>query len=218
MTAITEEEQRRLDAFLQLTRLERGLRRTLESNLSECDGDRWLCALPPDIREKCDPRGLDYADFPDLKKILGSSWRKLDPITSPLNKLQILSHLEGLEGIRNDLAHSRSVSEGSLAMIAAAYYVVSPLIAAGSLADSMPPTAHPRIALTRIATAIRHSSSVSPDDLGTLPAHSAVCTQAEAYERVRKRPGRSQALFEEVQLEALAAIDTATAAEATNGR
>jgi hypothetical protein len=206
---LTEDEQRRVDAFLRLTRLERGLRKALEIQLRKTDGLHWVGSLPKDVRQKIESRGLDFVDFPDLKKIIGSAWRKLDTGPAGLNKAQVLTHLEGLEQIRNDLAHSRSISKGSLSMVEAAYHVVSPLFNSDSPSRSLPPTPHLTIALGRMAAAIAHHARVSAADLHTLPEGHSVRESVETYERVRQRPGRAPSLLVAVHTKARDAVASA---------
>src|SRR4051812_12318368 len=102
-------EARRVEAFLRLTRLERGLRAMLNARLPEIDGPKWWKALPPDIREGAREPDLAFVDFPDLKKIIGSKWNHLGSVVDRYSKEQVIVHLEELEGIRNDIAHSRDV-------------------------------------------------------------------------------------------------------------
>jgi hypothetical protein len=206
--SLSEDEQRRVDAFLQLTRLERGLRRVLETELSRADGVKWERALPKDIREKIDGKGIDYADFPDLKKILGSSWNKIEhPVDGP-SKAHATVHLEGLESVRNDLAHSRDVSSKDLSLIQAAYHVFLPLIphCAAESSPSMPPTQHPLIALDRIAAAVSNGGSIARTDLATMAIDNELGAALADYARVRERPGRPPKLLADVKIKALRQI------------
>jgi len=209
ISPIGEDEQRRVDAFLRLTRLERGLRSFIESELTRADGHAWKKALPSDVKEKVDPTGLEYADFSDLKKIIGSAWRKFDLPTGQVGKQQVLIHLEGLESVRNDIAHSRNVTEDGLALIRAAYFTCRALVAPADAPDSLPPTDYPLVALERIGSAIDHCSAIDNADLGILKgdwrcqaAYSSIC----AYARVRDRPGRSPDLMKQVQESAISHI------------
>lgn len=207
---ITAEEQRRVDGFLQLSRIERGLRAFIEKRLQGSDGARWPNALPPDVREKVNEGGLEFTDFPDLKKILGSNWKKFDQPTVGFKKHQVINHLEGLESIRNDIAHSRAISEGALALVQAAYYVLSPLIEEAHAPIELPSTQHPEVALNRVRGAINQSLSVGRSDLSLLEqdeAYSHVCRAISGYERVRTRPGRKPQLLAEVRAQALQAIE-----------
>ncbi|HET7484639.1 MAG TPA: Swt1 family HEPN domain-containing protein [Solirubrobacterales bacterium] len=205
---ISEDEQRRIDAFLRLTRLERGLRIFIESELSRADGQGWEKGLPADVRKKVDLAGLEFTDFPDLKKIIGSSWKKFDLQQKQANKQRILIHLEGLEPVRNDIAHSREISEDGLALIQAAYHTCRALLATTN-AESLPPTNYPLVALERIEAAVEYCAAVDEADLKTLKndqlcrsAHDSVC----AYVRVRERPGRSPDLMKRVQRDAISSI------------
>jgi len=211
-TAITEDEQRRLDAFLQLTRLERGLRAFIEKHLAAIDGPGWLRALPPDVKEKVDEDGIESTDFPDLKKILGSAWGKLSEATEGLKKSQVINHLEGLEPVRNSIAHSRAISEGELSLVQAAYYVLSPMIEGSSVPVELPATDHPQVALGRIRGAINQSSAVGRSDLALLERDELfadVCHAISGYERVRARPGRKPQLMKQVRAQALEVIEQA---------
>jgi Swt1-like HEPN len=208
---ISEVEQRCLDAFLQLSRIERGLRSFIERELMRSDGPKWARSLPRDIREKVEKKGIEHTDFPDLRKVLGSSWRKLGSSVNALKKNQVLNHLEGLEPIRNDIAHSRNVSEASLALVQAAYHVVGPLINESTSVRAFPPTAHPSVALSRLRGAIAHSSAITDADLNMLRAHSGqqrVCELVAEYERVRKRPGRDPLLLDTTRANAMQEIDS----------
>jgi len=210
LETLSEDEQRRIDAFLQLSRLERGLRAFLQEELSKVNGPNWVRALPKDIKEKIELRGVEYADFPDLKKILASNWRRLTGAVSQMKKEQILAHLEGLERVRNDIAHSRDVSDGALALVQAAYYVISPLFDESSQGKGFPLTDRPIIALTRLRGAISYSEPVASADLRCLLGagdYRDVCQSIEDYERVRVRPGRDPGLMKRVQSEALDAVD-----------
>ena len=205
---LSEDEQRRLDAFLQLTRIERGLRRMLETTLSTTDGPGWIRALPNDIRQKVEGPGIDYADFPDLKKIIASSWRKLGDIPRGVAKQQAIVHLEGLEEIRNDLAHSRDISSGALKVVEAAYFVLTPLHCREDRPDaqSLPPTKHRSVAISRLVSAITHSGEPSPADVNVLQTGGPASDAVSAYSRVRDRPGRSACLMREVQERAISAL------------
>jgi hypothetical protein len=209
---ITEEEQRRLDVFLQLSRLERGLRRFVEAELRRNDGAKWTKALPNDVKEKVSVRGLEHTDFPDLKKILGSAWSKFGGAVAQVNKSHVLIHLEGLEPIRNDIAHSRDVSEGQQALVEAAYHVVYPLVATSEPNRELPPTEHPRIALVRLQAALTHSVAaprVDMDLLRSADGHEELCEAVDNYERVRRRPGRDQKLMASMRSNALTGVGTA---------
>jgi hypothetical protein len=205
---LREDEQRRVDAFLQLTRVERALRTFLKGRLLKADGPRWVKALPPDVAEKAHSGGLEYTDFPDLKKIIGSAWRKLGAGDSGVSKTQITSHLEGLEPIRNDLAHSREISEEGLVLIQAAYFVTQKLTSEQEPAG-LPQTDHPGVAIHRVRGAVGHCSSVDAADLAAIRGKESMreaCEALEAYERVRCLPGRDPALLERVTREALARL------------
>lgn len=211
---ISEEEQRRIDAFLRLTRLERGLRDFIERELRRADGRAWKKALPSDVREKVDPAGMEFANFPDLKKIIGSAWKKFDLPAARVEKQQVLVHLEGLESVRNDIAHSRNVTEDGLALIRAAYHICRVLISPTDARDAFPPTNYPLVALERVEAAVGHSLEIDEIDLRTLrdeqrcqAAYSSAC----AYARVRKRPGRSPDLMKQVQEKATSCIAEARA-------
>lgn len=189
----SEDEQRRLDAYLSLSRLERGLRRFLEQELSRLHGERWVRALPNDVKAKVEAADLEHIDFPDLKKTLGANWRHLQIQDAP-EKRHALSHLEGLEPIRNDIAHSRNISEGALSVVQAAIHILTPLFEPTARGErSLPATNHPRLALVRLRAAMAADVSVSMCDVATLEQESAYRPAAEAiqaYVRVRSRPGR----------------------------
>ncbi len=206
----SEEEQRRVDAFLLLNRLERGIRNYLQTELSRIHGRGWERALPQDIKKKIEDRGLAYADFPDLKKTLGSSWRHLEGVR-PGDKSRILAHLEGLEDVRNDVAHSRDIPEGAVALLQAAFYVLSEVMQFPRTQAELPVTGHPGVALSRIKAAIEHHGPISANDLKTLEAEedfSEVAATVAAYTRVKERPGRSLQLMQQVEAQALESINT----------
>jgi len=211
---LSEDEQRRIDAFLRLTRLERGLRDFIESELTRADGVDWKKFLPPDVMEKVDPAGLEFADFPDLKKIISRAWSKFDLPSGQVEKRRVLVHLEGLEPVRNDIAHSRDVSDDELALIRAAYHTCRALIAPTDPPDTLPPTTYPLVALERIGAAIDHCSAIDEDDLETVQTDQrcrAAYDSACAYTRVRERPGRSPDLMKQVQESAISSIAAARA-------
>jgi Swt1-like HEPN len=207
---LSEDEQRRVDAFIQLSRLERGLREFIEVELSRVEGPEWARTVPQDVKEKVQAGGLEATDFPDLRKVLGSAWRKLGDAVSGLEKRQVLVHLEGLEPIRNDIAHSRNVSPGGLAMVQAAYYVLGPILDLHSAAGELPRTPYPRLTLDRVRGALTHSAGVDPSDLeslGDIAGHREMRRAVGDYERVRNRPGKSQALLNEARSTALETVD-----------
>jgi hypothetical protein len=191
-----------------MTRLERGLRLMLTRELGRVDGPRWERALPNDVKEKIDKRGLAYSDFPDLKKILASSWRKLElPPGAPTKQLAT-AHLEGLEPVRNDLAHSRDIPPGALSQVQAAYHILFPLFRASDspVSFSLPPTSHRSVAVDRIVAAITNNNAISPEDLSSADIDSLRRQKVEDYVRVRERPGREPRLMNEVRKTALLAI------------
>jgi hypothetical protein len=208
-TAVSEDEERRIDAFVQLTRIERALRCFLEQELEKLEGPRWSRGLPRDIVEKVkDPPTLQFTDFPDLKKILGSKWSRLKSLQQA-NKAQILTHLEGLEPIRNSIAHSRDISSGESALVQAAYFLLFPLLDDQETAKALPVACHPRTVLMRLKAALEYSGSVDPAEISLLRTrgdYRHVCEALASYERVRNRPGRSVALMKEVRREALKAL------------
>jgi hypothetical protein len=203
-------EQRRVDAFLQLSRLERGIRRFLEKELSRTDGPSWPRTLPNDVKKKVVSGGLELTDFPDLKKILGSKWRRLGDSTSGIRKDHLLSLLEALEPIRNDVAHSRDVPPGALAMVQAAYYVAEPILASDSLGDPLPPTVHQRVVLDRLHGALTYFAPIQESELYTLhdlDGYRETRVAIENYERVRFRPGRTEELMNQVRSVALDCVN-----------
>jgi len=204
---MTEEEERRVGAFLALSRLEQGLRRFLTAELERLKGRNWEKALPPDVREKVQNVGLQASDFPDLKKILASNWNHLE-IPSSLRKSTMLAHLEGLEPIRNAIAHSREIADGDLSMAQAALYVFRPLLG-DQVPLPQPPTSYRGVALSRISMALKFEEEVSDTDLDILSIDSDFATargSVESYRRVRSRPGRQQSLLEGTRREAQDAI------------
>jgi Swt1-like HEPN len=214
-TPLTEDEQRRLDAFLQLSRIERGLRSFIQRELRQSDGPKWAKSLPKDVREKVEAGGISGTDFADLKKVLGSAWRKFGSKVNAVKRDQILIHLEGLEPIRNDVAHSRDVSERSLALVRAAYFVAGPLIESPGGLRPLPPTEHASVALERLRGAIQHSSQIAAADVETLHAggdQEGVCRLIADYERVRGLPGRDPRLLEATRSSAIEALDKSLAA------
>ncbi len=211
--SLTESEQRRVDAFVRITRLERGIRAFIETELSRVDGPQWHRALPGDVREKVEAGGIEATDFPDLKKILGSAWRKFGESVSEVRKDHLLNFLEALETVRNDIAHSRDVSAEGLSMVGATYYVARPLLAAGtSMQFGLPQTPHTQVVLDRIKTALKYRECVEQPDLDSLRRlgdFAGVCSVLDDYERLRLRPGRSPALLDQLHDRAMREIDSA---------
>jgi hypothetical protein len=90
--------------------------------------------------------------------------------------------------------------------------VIQPLLATPGSSQELPETSHPLIALTRLKAAIAHSAAAPLIDLGLLQqtgGHGDLCAKVAGYERVRRRPGRDQALLTNVQKEALSSISAA---------
>ena len=190
---ITEDEQRRLDAFLQLTRLERGLRDFLTAELSQVLGAQWHRGLPNDIKPKVEGGSLELTDFADLKKILGSRWRVLGTAVEQLRKEQALAHLEGLEPVRNDIAHSRDVSVRALILVQAAYFYFEPLLSPTGEGRPMQETTSAQVALFRMLPSLGSKVPLDSADLATLVSDPELLelTQAlQGYQRLVTRAGR----------------------------
>lgn len=209
MSALNEEEQRRIEAFLQLSRIERGTRGFIKSELAKIDGPDWHRRLPQDVREKVEARGLEFTDFPDLRKILNSSWKRLGDAVRPVKRAHFLNLLEALEPIRNDVAHSRDISEGALSVIQAAYYLGQPILGLKGQETSFPASS-PSVIAQRLRVALTYTSEINPADIAALqqdPDHWTRCEALEAYERIRQRPGRGEDLMQKVRSAALTAVD-----------
>jgi hypothetical protein len=216
--SLSPEEELRVECFLYLTRLEMGLRRFLEAALQRAHGRRWWKALPQDVRAKVADGNLDYLDFPDLKKCIGAKWRELqelDVLQHLSKKDQVLVHLEELEPIRNDVAHSRSVTPAQLLLVSATYALLEPVIQEflTSADPKSSPPAHPAIVTIGLQRALDKSHPI-PDELlaalGTLvterPELSHAKDAVEAYDRIRRRPGRRPALLAQARGDALATL------------
>lgn len=117
--------------YATLKTLESNLRECVEKELSKLDIDWWKTRVPGDVRENCEKRvndrkrpypwielldasPLHFADFPDYQKIIcrSDNWRDSFE-TIFVTKETIHSKLQELEPIRNDIAHSRSISTES---------------------------------------------------------------------------------------------------------
>ena len=205
-------ERRRLEGFLRLSRIERGLRGFLHATLPEVEGPKWWNALPPDIRDSTAERDLAYTNFADLKKVVQSKWAKLSSHLPTLNKQQVLVHLEELEAIRNDIAHSRDVSIPALALVQATYFLLEPTIQ-----DHMhehtdsdgDPSAGPL--LLEIRGLVERKRAVPPLTVARLSAAQdapeSIVTRVEEYDRLASRPGRSRESLREVATQTISEID-----------
>jgi Swt1-like HEPN len=203
------EEQLRLEGFQQITRLEIGLRRLLERELEKELGARWWKTLPQDVKVKVVEGSLDHVDFPDLKKCINSKWRELRCFHDSVRREHVVLHLEELEPIRNDLAHSRNITSREIALINAAYRFFEPLLRP-ILPQKRSGSEHPAVTLIRIRRAIERDAPVARSDVRAIATlavenldRSGLVESLEAYNRVRRqarhtRPervrSRSQAL------------------------
>jgi hypothetical protein len=179
----------RLEAFMRLSRIERTLRRVLERELATALGKRWARSLPPDIAVKVVDDSLDWLDFPDLKKCIGSKWRDLGTLSACGSKQQLIVHLEELEQIRNAIAHSRDVSPSDLALVRGTYALLEPIIVPEVSAE---PAASLGIALLAVRQAVDARAAVQPGDLAAMRANADTTLLAEevaAYDRLIRRPG-----------------------------
>jgi hypothetical protein len=123
----------------------------------------------------------------------------------------VLAHLEGLEPIRNDIAHSREISEGAVAMLRAAFYVLCQFIRLPREHVELPATDHLEIVIRRVRAAIENHAPVSGLDLRLIESDTEsheLSAAIAAYARVRERPGRPLKLLQEVEVAALKEIQT----------
>src|SRR5688572_3149411 len=129
LSDLDDRDKLRVDGFVRVTRIERGLRRLLEAELPVRVGARWVRSLPPDVGEKIVDGCLDFLDFGDLKKCIAAKWSYLDCLHGVIARREsLLVRLQELEPIRNNIAHSRDVTVGDLFLVAATYYMLEPVI------------------------------------------------------------------------------------------
>jgi hypothetical protein len=190
------------------------LRGLLETAQPEIEGPRWWRTLPPDIRENAEKPELAYTNFPDLKKILSSRWSRIESYVGHLRKQQVVVHLEELEAIRNDIAHSRAISPRSLALVQGTYYLLEDLITPYlSEPDQAVADADPSCALLAIQGCIHRKHDIRPDLLKTLTASPSLppdlIDAVLTYSRVLNRPGRSRQLLHEATEHALIEVNGA---------
>lgn len=208
-----EIEHVRLAAFLNLTRVEAGLRAYLTRSLSERLGPRWWHSLPADVVPKVVDGNLEMLDFPDLKKCLASKWRELDELRNVVRRDQLIVHLEELEPIRNALAHSRAVGIRDLALLEATYQLLRPLLNEGTDKTQeigADPSATRAATLLRTHRAILRVEGIPADTLDELRVLRDVAAlepdileTVERYGRLISLPGRDQEILERARGDAL---------------
>jgi len=164
-------------------------------------------SLPKDIKEKISEKDLSFSDFPDLRKILSVNWRQLESHSS-YKKDHVLNHLEGLEPIRNDIAHSRDISPGALSMIDAAFFVVSAFMQLPDTQSLLPKTSHQEVAMARIKAAIKHNGAIGQSDVEAIRDGSTELAEIiEKFQRLKSRPGRPVTLLTDARSAAVNMIE-----------
>lgn len=211
-------ERRCVEAFVHLTRIEKGLRALIAHALSEAEGPKWWRTLPPDIRDSASRPDLAYTNFPDLKKILGRNWTKISSQTRDLAKQQVMVHLEELEGIRNDIAHSRSVSIRDLALVQGTYYLLEPVLSPYLRVDTNDEAENQQVDLLDLQRRIHRRESLGPDLVRAIRSPTAlppaVADVILEYGRLIERPGRRLQMIDDAVRRADSAI-TSLLADAT---
>jgi hypothetical protein len=180
MEIATIDEQLRIEGFQKITRLEIGLRRLLERELKGKLGERWWKALPQDVKEKVREASLDYVDFPDLKKCISSKWSELACFHDKYRKDHVVFHLEELEPIRNDLAHSRNITSRELALVNAAYSFFEPLLSV--VLPQSRRRDHPGATLLRVHQTIERDALIARADLEAVRKLDESVAASSAYE------------------------------------
>src|SRR5690349_7061724 len=197
---LTEVERPRCDAFVRLTRIEVGLRRALEAMLPVAVGRRWVKALPPDIQLNVVDSSLDGLYFPDLKKIVANKWSQLTEFHDLGDRQRLIVHLEELEPIRNDIAHSRAITVGQLALVDATYQLLDPILAPyrPRVGDEHPPGTDPTKAMIEVVRSLQALESLNKATVELVGPPLATASEARtiqarlaAYERIHSRPGHS---------------------------
>lgn len=207
---LSTREAQRVDAFICLSRIETGLREFLECQAPIEMGPKWRRSLPADVRERLGNQSLDVLYFADLRKILSSVWEKLADLKNVTSKSRALTYLEDLEGVRNDIAHSRYVQPGHHARLQATYLLFEPLIVEQLKTDETSEEVDLVETVLRAQSSIQNGRSL---DEGTELVLSSdhrvdpeVVESVRAYDRVVRTPGQSSALLNRCQTEALNAL------------
>src|SRR6266702_839868 len=122
-----------VNIYINLYRIEVGLRELIIDSLSSQYGSKWVKNLPDDIKKKMSSgkeyenkaawidfisfHPIYYADFTDLVKIIEQSDKWKDVFSNYFGRKEIISStLKELEPIRNKIAHNRKASESDLAI------------------------------------------------------------------------------------------------------
>jgi hypothetical protein len=215
-TLLDEREALRVDAFICLSRIETGLRSFIETEAPHLVGTHWRKALPDDVKATLGEAGLDVLYLADLRKILARYWSDLKPLNDRLEKNQLMVYLQGLDDVRNDVAHSRYVAAGALARVQAAYYLLEPVLlpylAKGTPDDEMEIVE----AILALQAAVLNLRSLPTDAVESLQRAGRVDRLLELalkYDRLVRQPGQSRELLNHCQVALLDEIRSAHGTE-----